>query len=507
MKKTLSFMALVSAVINVYAQNIGIGTATPNTSAALDITHTSKGLLIPRMSTNAINAINNPAKGLMVYDSVTNQLMINMGTPAARNWQHIASKSTWNLGGNSGVNVVTQFIGTNDNRPLRFRVNGIPAGELSPATGNVFWGLRTGESNTTQYSNIGIGPGALRYNNVSNTVAVGDSALSNNTIGDGANANNGTFNTAVGSKALFSNTTGFWNTATGYQSLYYNGTGWANTAHGRQALFNNFSGAQNTAIGDEALYYNFSGGYNTAVGYGSLYSNNGISNAAFGYAALGYNSSGSYNTAIGVDALQLTTNSYYNTAIGFQAGQNNDNGWNNTFVGAMANTSSSGMYNCVAIGQGARCTGSSQVRMGNTSTVSIGGQVGWSTLSDGRFKMNIREDVKGIDFIMKLRPVTYQVDITSLNRKLKTEQGSNETAKKAAAEQEQAIMSGFIAQEVEQAAKASGYDFSGIDKPKNENDLYSLRYAEFVVPLVKAIQEQQAQINELKKIISDITRK
>jgi hypothetical protein len=48
---------------------------------------------------------------------------------------------------------------------------------------------------------------------------------------------------------------------------------------------------------------------------------------------------------------------------------------------------------------------------------------------------------------------------------------------------------GFIAQEVERAAAELGFDFSGVDKPKNERDLYGLRYAEFVVPLVKAVQE------------------
>jgi hypothetical protein len=49
-------------------------------------------------------------------------------------------------------------------------------------------------------------------------------------------------------------------------------------------------------------------------------------------------------------------------------------------------------------------------------------------------------------------------------------------------------MTGFIAQEVEQAANEIEYDFSGVDAPKND-DLYGLRYVEFVVPLVKAVQE------------------
>jgi hypothetical protein len=58
---------------------------------------------------------------------------------------------------------------------------------------------------------------------------------------------------------------------------------------------------------------------------------------------------------------------------------------------------------------------------------------------------------------------------------------------------------GFVAQDVEKAAKEIGYDFSGVDKAKSETDLYGLRYSEFVVPMVKAIQEQQAQIELLKK--------
>ncbi|MBK9734409.1 MAG: hypothetical protein IPO92_05330 [Saprospiraceae bacterium] len=38
-----------------------------------------------------------------------------------------------------------------------------------------------------------------------------------------------------------------------------------------------------------------------------------------------------------------------------------------------------------------------------------------------------------------------------------------------------------------------------MDKPQNETDLYKLRYAEFVVPLVKAVQDQQKMIEELQK--------
>src|SRR5580765_5981351 len=81
------------------SQGVGIGTTTPDPSAALDITATNKGLLIPRMNINSINAIVGPASGLLVYDSVANQLMVNIGTAAVPNWQPIAGNSNgggWN---------------------------------------------------------------------------------------------------------------------------------------------------------------------------------------------------------------------------------------------------------------------------------------------------------------------------------------------------------------------------------------------------------------------------
>jgi len=66
-------------------------------------------------------------------------------------------------------------------------------------------------------------------------------------------------------------------------------------------------------------------------------------------------------------------------------------------------------------------------------------------------------------------------------------------------ETESIRQSGFVAQEVEQAAKSAGYDFNGFIAPKNNKQTYSLSYSQFVVPLVKAVQEQQQQIELLKQ--------
>ena len=75
---------------------------------------------------------------------------------------------------------------------------------------------------------------------------------------------------------------------------------------------------------------------------------------------------------------------------------------------------------------------------------------------------------------------------------------------------DQRIMSGFIAQEVETAAEELGYDFSGVDNPKGESDFYGLRYASFVVPIVKSIQEideNQKTQEELMKMIMKLTER
>src|SRR5713226_7472998 len=61
-------------------------------------------------------------------------------------------------------------------------------------------------------------------------------------------------NTAEGTDALFSLTTGTENTALGADALYYNAGGIGNTAVGHSTLLSNTSGDDNTAIGVSALF-------------------------------------------------------------------------------------------------------------------------------------------------------------------------------------------------------------------------------------------------------------
>src|SRR5262245_11869459 len=94
-----------------------------------------------------------------------------------------------------------------------------------------------------------------------------DPSLENAFLGEDALINNtGSFNTAIGFQALFTNTAGFGNTASGVSALSANTTGFSNTATGAWALFSNTSGNTNTATGRSTLLLNTTGGSNTAMG-------------------------------------------------------------------------------------------------------------------------------------------------------------------------------------------------------------------------------------------------
>jgi hypothetical protein len=67
-------------------------------------------------------------------------------------------------------------------------------------------------------------------------------------------------NTAEGTNALFSRTTGAWDSAFGDSALFHDTSGTANTALGYNAMFNNIDGNGNAAIGTFTLFSNTSGG-------------------------------------------------------------------------------------------------------------------------------------------------------------------------------------------------------------------------------------------------------
>lgn len=365
------------------------------------------------------------------------------------------------------------------------------------------------EQNTTAYSNIALGTAALNKNTIqSNLVAIGDSALYKNGYGT-THTYNGRHNYAIGSKAMLNNTIGSYNIAIGFE-----------------ALKENISGGTNVAIGGEGTLQNNSTGYsNIAIGTGALHQNtSGYNNIAVGDDALDGNQTGDENTAVGGIAASVNSTGNKNTAIGYWSLSGNNQGDNNTACGYYTAMQSGPIKNNTgAFGYYTIITASDQYRFGNSSVSSIGGYANWTNVSDERFKTNLRENVPGLDFILKLKPVTYNLDVMAINEFLDVPEHlySERHSQNSIIKKSQIVQTGFIAQEVEEAARELGYNFSGVDAPENSESLYGLRYAEFVVPLVKSIQElseqnerfaqrldeQQKTIERQNKIIVELINK
>jgi hypothetical protein len=125
MNKKLHFLiALISLVFlcnpDLSAQNVAINAtgAAPNGSAMLDITSTTMGILIPRMTTGQRIAIGTPATGLKVYDTTTGTFWYYNGTV----WvEELSGTNGWMLAGNTLAG--TEKLGSINAQPVRFFAN------------------------------------------------------------------------------------------------------------------------------------------------------------------------------------------------------------------------------------------------------------------------------------------------------------------------------------------------------------------------------------------------
>jgi hypothetical protein len=287
-------------------------------------------------------------------------------------------------------------------------------------------------------------------------------------------------------------------------TINYGGNGvTTNTAYGYDALTSNTTGAYNVGVGFDALKLSTSGQFSTAVGYSALSSNLiGSINTAVGALALQKNVAGISNTAIGHGSLaEVIGNGFvsgsYNTAIGSFSQASNVSGQRNVSVGVSAlNQNNSGSYN-VAIGNYSleSCTGSSNleirpgifpafnitnqsnyISLGSSSSTMAYIKIAWTITSDARDKMNFGDVPHGLEFVTKLKPVSYQ---HKLSREEEVAHGP--------------VRYGFLAQDI---LELEPDDSVIIDA----NDPESLRLTEsnlFAV-LVKAIQELKSELDDYK---------
>lgn len=471
-------------------------------------------------STNNYLFVQDDSTRIYTGDTISGFGVENLGIGSSTSYMHLTPLN-YSIGHQAGNSITTGTYNSFIGYQAGFHNN--------IGNKNYFIGYRSGYNNLDGYSNIFIGDSA-GFSNTSGmkNVFIGNQSGMNNLIGKynvslGYNAgftNNADYNVFLGYQAGYSNTTGWGNTAIGYLSLYSNTIGRNNVANGYEALYSNTLGDFNVANGYQSLYFNSMGAFNVAHGYQALYKNTfGNYNVANGYMALYSNTTGQDNTAEGYQAMYFNTtaqqnvaigksalfnaNTNYNVAVGNSALYSNTTGSYNTALGFSAFFSGTAYVNSTALGYGTAITASTQARIGNSGITSIGGYAGWTTLpSDRRFKKNIVENVPGLAFITKLRPVTYNIDMEAIADFLHTP----DSLRMKVLDELKANMlqTGFIAQEVESAANEVGFDFCGVDKPKNSGDFYGLRYAEFTVPLVKSVQELNAEVESQKEIINQL---
>lgn len=331
MKKFLTLALALSSLAALAQQsgNVGIGTKNPDPSAILDLSSTTKGLLLPRMTQAQRNAIKNPVAGLIVFQTDQG---IGTYTYDGTTWQPSNARESsalvagpWDKQGNAIDG--TDFLGSTNGVSLVFKVNNQRSGLIDFGFGNTLFGYRAGIALTPSGSN-GV-----------NNLAQGNQALQATTTG--------AYNVAVGGAALYSNVSGSNNTAIGYTSLFTN-KGGGNTAIGAATLYTNDTGGSNTTMGYESMYSNTIGSFNMAYGTFALRSNTtGDANAALGFEALKGNVGGNRNVALGSQALVNNQGGNENIAIGGLAGAGNISGNRNVFIGFRAGeleTGSNSLY-------------------------------------------------------------------------------------------------------------------------------------------------------------------
>ncbi len=379
-----------NAIVLGSGANVGVGTSAPASTALLDLTSTTQGLLAPRMTTTQRTAISSPATGLVVYDNTLNSLYLYNGTAWAAFSTGGAAASQWTTSGSNIYNANTANVGIGKTSPsYQLDIKGpVNADSLmlggytiisSKGTSNLLMGVKAGAENSGT-GNVFIGGSNGIDNTANNNMFIGNSAGYSNTSGSGNQFEGyftGYYNTTgasncfSGQQAGYNNTTGSYNVFNGDNAGMKNTTGSNNSFLGMQAGYNNTTGSRNTVQGYTAYYTNTAGSQNEVSGYQAGYSGASYSyNVIHGYQA-GYNTNANYNTFVGYNSGYTNTTGVGNAYFGNYAGFTYT-GTHNTFIGDSADASSASLTNATAIGYDAKVGESNAIVLGSGANVGIG---------------------------------------------------------------------------------------------------------------------------------------
>ncbi len=316
---------------------------------------------------------------------------------------------------------------------------------------NTILGCGAGSSNTTGARNTAIGAASGGSSTGSDSVSLGYKA--------GSVLTGGSRNVLLGSN-VGTSSTGCDVVSVGQDSN--NCTSNRTVGLGRKT-FRTGTGAINAvAVGTEAFCQNSSGcgvsiGFRTACG----------------------TTTGCHNVAIGAAALQHYNGSC-NVAIGTNTGK---------YKGNYTNTTKLGYYSYHGYSN-------NMFTIGRGTITSAFVYVGWTNVSDARDKTNISDlpDNLGLNFIRKLRPVSFRYDF----RKHYMFECGFEFGTKDGTLKSPKTSYGFLAQEVEQAAKDLGVNFEGVDITTFDGSS-TIKLEEFLSPIVKAIQEMNDELDIIEQ--------
>ena len=123
-KRNLLIILLVINSVKCTAQNVGIGTTTPNASAQLDVSSTHSGFLPPRMTYAQRNAIVSPAAGLIVYCTDCNAGAGEMNYFNGITWMNMTIGTASNIVANLPSVTICNQIWTTKNLDVSIYRNG-----------------------------------------------------------------------------------------------------------------------------------------------------------------------------------------------------------------------------------------------------------------------------------------------------------------------------------------------------------------------------------------------
>ena len=300
MKRLILCVSLAVCSHFLFAQNVGIGTNTPQASAQLDVSSTTKGMLAPRMTTAQRNAIASPAKGLLVYDTDLNALYHHNG-------------AGWAAVGGGGGGFGLPYAANVNLAGTAFEINNAGSGtvlSLGASSGSAISAYNTGNSATIGVTSTnGFGVYAQSFNsipiyalstNANNMLA----AIRTNNTGGG----NGVHATASNNDAILgissaANKAGIRGEATGNGGIGVYGISTSTTGTGVSGLH---AGNGTGVLGTSTSGYGVRGVTSSGIGFSGVYGeNNGTTGAGVrGVANFsnGTGVSGSSTTGIGVGA-------------------------------------------------------------------------------------------------------------------------------------------------------------------------------------------------------------